>query len=121
MEVLCEKCNNLLNYVNEIPEFSTNTYVCHRCTHVMLIYYGVWHCDNQECEFNLCNLCKEGLKTKCIKCKGDLEFTKILIYINNKFRCDQCGLCFNVEEGVHHCFNCDLNFDVCIECRSKML
>lgn len=122
MDPICEKCQEKLLYTNEIKESTTGLFKCDQCKDYLMIYYGVWHCVNRECDFDLCNLCKEGLRPHCVKCKGELKFTTAIPeYSQDLFACDHCNQTFKIETGSHHCFNCKAQYDVCIECRSKMV
>jgi len=122
MDQTCEKCNGKLLFTNEIKEYPSNLFKCDKCNDYLMTYYGTWHCVNLECNYDLCNLCKEGLKPHCSKCKGTLKFTmEIPEYSTDMFVCDHCNLTFKIQSGSHHCFNCNGNYDICIECRSKMV
>lgn len=122
MEIVCGKCKEQLYFTNEIKEYPSPLYKCDLCGHYLKIYYGVWHCRNSGCDYDICNLCKDNLKPHCSKCNGFLNFaTEIPKYSSDKFSCDHCNQLFLIKSGSHHCFNCDGDFDICIECRSKML
>ena len=121
MDPICAQCNTKLLYTNEIKAYPTSIFKCDKCNDVLMTYYGVWHCTIPECNYDLCNLCKEGLKPHCAKCKGVLQFTmEIKKYTSDCFNCDHCNRKFYIKSGVHHCFGCD-EYDICLECRSKMM
>lgn len=124
MEVNCVRCSVPLQYLNKIDNYPTENYNCDNCKHLLITYYGVWHCPTPQCNYDLCNLCKEGITLSCAKCKGPLTFTNRIPKYDTKgplFSCDHCNRIFNIGSGVHHCFNCDADFDICLECRSKMI
>lgn len=122
MDLFCEKCQEKLLFTNEIKEYPSPLFRCDICEDYLKIYYGVWHCKNIDCNYDICNLCKEGLKPHCSKCNGTLKFTiELSTYATGLFLCDHCNQTFQIKTGSHHCFNCNGKYDICIECRSKMI